>query len=470
MDNEAFAIDRAEWVIAHKQRWPFLAVVALGSVLAVYVVPVGHGRIAANSSLPASRSDLLALKPSPVGPGRNAAVIWRQAMAGIHEWAGPDSGNPCSSRSDVNWRDKSIYAGNSPIREYLEANRAALELADQAAELEACDWDLDYSRGGPIDSPHLSPMLNLGRLLRLRAVFAAQSNDWAIFERSLRTAGAAARDAYGDPLLIGYLVAVAFDQMVLETIDWGLSAPDASPSIDVLRRLSDYVRARAETLPSLARAIELERRSVLLFIDSMGTGDLRALADVVGAPAAKQNPMVFNWYSAIWRSDRDYYDSMMHCYWLLKVGRKDECDPHWFREWDRLWSRARRPRDVARMISWQLLPVCKAITRRQVAHAVIWRLAETGISLHQYRIASGNRWPEKLDDLGLAPETLVDSCDLDRKQLRYRLEDDGSALVWSVGPDGVDDDGNLTGTYHRDYGFRAYPPAPRPPQGGEASP
>jgi len=470
MDTEAHAIDRAEWFIAHKRRWPFLIALALGAVLAAYVIPVGHGRIKAFKSLPGSRAELLALKPPPVDANRNAAIVWRRAFAEMRDWPGFPEDDPCAPRSAVDWRDPLTYSPDSPVRKHLEANRAALELARRAAELTECDWDLDYTRGGPIDSPHLTKLVKLGRLMRVDAIFAAQSNDWAAFERTLRTAEAAARDAYDDPLLMGYLVAVAFDQMALDTIDWGLSAPGASPPAAVLRRLMDHVRARARTLPSFARAIETERRTTLLFIDSMGTGDLRPLEHVLDASAAKQQPMVFNWYSAIWRSDRDYFDSMMHCFWLLKSGRKDECDPRWLSELDRFSFCGRRPGDLARYISWLMMPIGLAISPRETQNRVMWRLAEVRIALHQYRMASGNRWPERLDDLGLVPETLIDSCDFDEKRFRYRVEDDGSALVWSVGRDHVDNDGNLTGTYERDFGFRAHPPAPRPPLDEEVSP
>jgi hypothetical protein len=109
-----------------------------------------------------------------------------------------------------------------------------------------------------------------------------------------------------------------------------------------------------------------------------------------------------------------------------------------------------------------------AITKRQRLHQLLWRLPEVGLSLIEHRVTKGDRWPERLDELGLPEEVLTDLCDPDRKPLRYRVEDDGSALVWSVSYDGVDDGGDLTGTYARDYGFRVHPPRAPEVESGRA--
>jgi hypothetical protein len=321
MMSDAIDVQRAEWLLSNKRRWPLVAVVFAGATLTLHAVVVGRGRIAARASLVESRAAMLALKPPPVDPERNAATVWREAFARMQTWSGPRETDPLGPRSDVDWRQESVYQEGSPILLHLRANAAALDLADRAAELDACDWDLDYSRGGFMtEMPHLGPMRDIGRLLRLRAIFAAQFDDWRTFERSLRTAESAARHVYADRFLIAYLVAIALDQTMVEAMEGSLAAPGASPSVEVVRKLKEYVRERARTLPSLAEAVETEKGSGLFLIDSMGAGDLGFVERIGMTARLRENPMIFNWYSAIWRTDRDYYEAMMQCFAWQSAG------------------------------------------------------------------------------------------------------------------------------------------------------
>jgi len=72
-------------------------------------------------------------------------------------------------------------------------------------------------------------------------------------------------------------------------------------------------------------------------------------------------------------------------------------------------------------------------------------LLRTGIALERHRLAHG-RHPESLAALvpDFLPEVPLDPCD--GKPLRYRLQSDGSPVVWSIGIDGIDEGGKP----HRD--------------------
>jgi hypothetical protein len=65
----------------------------------------------------------------------------------------------------------------------------------------------------------------------------------------------------------------------------------------------------------------------------------------------------------------------------------------------------------------------------------------TAIALKRYRSRNGN-YPEKLDQLvpGLLPSVPTDL--MDGKPLRYRLQEDGMFLLYSIGEDGEDNGGD----------------------------
>src|SRR5262249_56463092 len=79
------------------------------------------------------------------------------------------------------------------------------------------------------------------------------------------------------------------------------------------------------------------------------------------------------------------------------------------------------------------------------------------LALERFRQANG-RWPGALDELTRDYLDSVPLDPLDGKPLKYARRDDG-VTVYSVGPDGEDDGGNVTGKWHEkgsDWGFRLW--------------
>ncbi len=74
-----------------------------------------------------------------------------------------------------------------------------------------------------------------------------------------------------------------------------------------------------------------------------------------------------------------------------------------------------------------------------VAHSRSRRLV---IALHRHKLAHGG-WPESLDAFVPAylDELPMDPHDPERGSIRYRVNEDGSFTLWSVGPDGTDNGG-----------------------------
>lgn len=83
--------------------------------------------------------------------------------------------------------------------------------------------------------------------------------------------------------------------------------------------------------------------------------------------------------------------------------------------------------------------------RYRILAAETWvRLARTALALERFRLAHDGALPEKLDELvpAFLPEVLRDP--IDGAPLRYRLKQDGEFALYSIGLNGVDDDGALS--------------------------
>ncbi len=76
------------------------------------------------------------------------------------------------------------------------------------------------------------------------------------------------------------------------------------------------------------------------------------------------------------------------------------------------------------------------------------------LASHQYQRNHGE-FPNSIEQLvpNFLDSVPIDPMDDTGAPLRYRLETDGTAVVWSVGPDGIDDDGYVE-LNNKDTGYR----------------
>jgi hypothetical protein len=79
------------------------------------------------------------------------------------------------------------------------------------------------------------------------------------------------------------------------------------------------------------------------------------------------------------------------------------------------------------------------------------------LALERYRREHG-RWPERLEELTPAFVERIPPDPFDGRPIKYVRRDDGVA-VYTVGPDGEDNGGNLDGKWYdrgSDWGFRLW--------------
>lgn len=87
-----------------------------------------------------------------------------------------------------------------------------------------------------------------------------------------------------------------------------------------------------------------------------------------------------------------------------------------------------------------LLPAFGNVMLKAARHQASVNLAVTACALERYRIANG-KYPQQLQDLTPRYIARLPVDPVNGKPLIYRLNDDGSFILYSVGPNGVDDGG-----------------------------
>jgi hypothetical protein len=87
------------------------------------------------------------------------------------------------------------------------------------------------------------------------------------------------------------------------------------------------------------------------------------------------------------------------------------------------------------------VPVMRAYVRRIMIMEVARRIVTTAIALKRYQLKHGD-YPPNLDAIVRSFPPAVTLDPVDGKPLRYRPNQDGTYLLYSVGPNGKDDGGN----------------------------
>jgi hypothetical protein len=179
----------------------------------------------------------------------NAALLYYQAFLLRPE---PDD--------DAWWSINEVLRGADPndtLREYLNLRecRKTIEFAEAAAQLPHCDWGIRYSQGIGADLSLLANVRPLSFLISADARVLAADGDYHVaLSRCFvirRLAG-----HVGDDTMLNYLVSLAMDGVAHKCTQYVLGC--MSPNIETLTWLRGQLIVVRDTIPSLARALEMD--------------------------------------------------------------------------------------------------------------------------------------------------------------------------------------------------------------------
>ncbi len=382
--------------------------------------------------------NLLPARMKVVAPGR-ARVAWRQEQL------------PNEKESDL-WPFVTAYVDN---------NRALLAEMHAALERPAFMHQLDFNRGFAMLLPHLAPQKSAAQALNFAALvdLHQQRPDEAF--TNLLDAVKFAQRGTNEPLLISQLVHIAIGAIAVSTTWEALEYPRWSePQLAELQAAWQGV----EFLQAMTRAAEMERAVGGDYFRE-GRMNIRSLNDLGGVSSGSSTGVFEDFFKGIaeepekigkhcsdlynllaWPLWNSYPDEIFYLQsgeaWLeaLRILAASNSIIPAKAHFDAAEKRLGQPKDkfiVSRLIAEASLNVMNKLGRAETQRQIVI----TAIALHRHKLRHG-KFPADL--AALVPEFLpaapIDF--MDGKPLRYRLQSDGTFLLYSVGEDGVDNGGD----------------------------
>ena len=209
---------------------------------------------------PATSADLAASYPAALD-GRDGAADYRKSLNAIRDAA--RKGRQGDVTAELNKTPKQALMASALLdgmKAYLEENRDLLRLLHEAANRPPGRYPLDFAKGIQVSLPHLAPLRDAVRLLRIEALAAAAEGDTARAVDAVRAALAAADSVRQEPTMISQLVRVACHETTVDAVNRMLNLCAFSES--ELAQLHDFLRDSEEP-DALTRALAGERALVL---------------------------------------------------------------------------------------------------------------------------------------------------------------------------------------------------------------
>ena len=416
--------------------WVILGLVVALILFRVIAGVVMQGRLNAKIEELRTRGEpvtLSELVPPEIPADQNAATLYVQAFQQM-ELLG----------DKVKKAVGDLASGPGPLtpeqldeaRGLLEQGKEALRLLREGTERLQCRFAVDYSvRPYDIQLGHLAKVAAGERLLALSVrVNLAEGKPEAAAEDCARML-ALARSVHDEPILISTLVEIASTALSLKQLSAMMDTADVPA--DTLRKAS-AILGNIEDREQLARALRAER-CMGLAMGGLATLDMGYLSELPPKlrPSFRGRVLGFLFKPLILHDGLYYLDLMDSQIELAKQG-----------SWE---GKARQAglKAVEETLSkdrWRspffLALVIPALSRSQAVfeHGIARKgCAKLAIALRLYRMKN-QAYPERLSQL--TPE-FIDKLPVDPfsgKDFVYRTEGKGF-IVYSVGPNGVDDGG-----------------------------
>jgi hypothetical protein len=321
------------------------------------------------------------------------------------------------------------------LQRELTPLQPALELARQLADMPAGRHHLTIAPN-PIDTL-LNDQQNtraVFNLLRYDALDLAQKGDAKGSLRSGRAIINAARSLDDEPMIISHLIRIAGVGVAAGAIERTLAQGEPPPEdLASLQKLLELEEAHATLLVALRGERAIQHRLFTGLVN--GSLDLDG---VPGGPSGGGLTRAFTGWMQKGMARREHPEMLEMMNRAIDVARLAE---HEQAAGEKKLDEALRslPRNI--VLVKLLMPAQSkfaAATRRKTAMV---RGLMVLLALERYRRDKGT-WPAKLEEL--TPKLLkkVPLDPYDGKPLRYRRVADG-VVVYSVGPDGKDDGGNI---------------------------
>jgi hypothetical protein len=359
--------------------------------------------------------------------GQNAALVYDQAFNQMTPLPESSPWFYTQSQSNIfNPTNPVPPAARVELASLIVSNQSALQLLHNGGNLPASRYPINLSAGQNTLLPHLSKLKAGTRLLSAEALDHALSNRPEAALDSLVASLRLGHSLSNEPVIISHLVQIASYALTVRALENILNRTTIPPA---LLSTLDTELARTENSLNLTRALVGERSMNIGIFENpatMGNGGSMTTAESFSVSAYR--------LSGLYYSDFKTYLEFMDLF--LAGSQKPPSE--------RLVAFHQVEQELEKRMSqgrWKMLftsLLIPALTRtgeKGVRVTADLRLARLALMILTYKSAHDGKLPASLADLAG-----VSLDPFDDQPLRYRQTETGF-LIWSIGPDGIDQNG-----------------------------
>jgi hypothetical protein len=252
-----------------------------------------------------------------------------------------------------------------------------------------------------------------------------------------------------EPFLITLLVRIAIEHIFVESLQCVLSVTELGAELEQFLPLLD----QAIEEPRFWKTMRSERAIFNRLFENFEKGIISIIRE------AKEHPQSLSLME--WLSEFNYkqYLPVDHSHTLKifndLIEKVRNPESNYLDEFDRFDI---PPLGNENICTRHLFPGFQKIYAASLRNRASLRSTKVAILVERYR-QKHNRWPASLEDLKDQHFQSIPKDPYDGNSFRYRILEDG-VVIYSVGPNGVDDGGNLSINPQKDdatdYGFRLW--------------
>ena len=423
-------------------------ILALGVAIALHLMTVWNLDIAARQQLASLRSEgsaiILSAMPPRIADNENAALLYEQANVSyqasmlplidtimVHFEKGMQDDNAPSWVKWLEWGDLSIEPDidldDPELARFLQKQSGTIALIFEAAKRNACYFEHNYARPDySMLLPESNVVVDIARLLALHALWKNHTKDYQAAMRDINAMFILAKHTAEGPFMIMALIGCNIDRLAIDTLQ------------TIVR--SGQLRADDLQLVKLNTAVSYQRlmQRAFQFDEAMRLNtfflreNMYSLFKSPDGNAMKKDVIGNSFIYHIFVMDKDIAANR----WYTEGVNRLADQPYYQAkdEWSKLFAEGRSKLLLPLILFW-LEKQPKDMARGDAQRAT----AAIALAMCRYRATNG-KYAEKLDDL--VPDFLpfVPIDPFDGKPMRLTRAD-GKLVIYSIGPDGVDDAG-----------------------------
>lgn len=320
---------------------------------------------------------------------------------------------------------------------YVEMNRDAMAKVRAALKRPACRYSIDLTWGYDTLMPHLPKIKKLTMLALDEGLVAISAGESSNVVASIQTELGLARTLDEEPMLMSQLVRLACINLATTTAERALMTMELNKS--ELEEL-DSAFAAVDLTGTLVRALAGDRATYIPVFHTAFAGVGRLADDMTStktpdSPPKEERQSYFLRLTGYFVRDLSFYLQAMETnIAFAKLPPPESLKVKEFED---------KNCEIARhkfyLISGMLLPALPSVPGKEARALAYVRLTRAALAIELYRQTTG-KLPEGLKQLVPQFLSTVPIDPFDGAPLRYRKRERGY-MVYSVGPDGQDDNG-----------------------------